>query len=107
MNSRKTTVLLILFMAVSAPGNLSATDQLSDISSLEQTNGDRVTTQPDLDQLETLIDRERSGTGPPEADLEAELGQRPQVLEETVNTETNRMKSGDQQADILEELLLE
>lgn len=107
MNSRKTIVLLILFIAVSAPGNLQAADQLSDISSLEQTNGDREITQQDLDQLEPLLDKERSGIGHPEADIQAELGQRSQVLEETVNNETGRMKSGEQQADILEELLLE
>lgn len=107
MNSRKTIVLLILFIAVSAPGNLPAADQLSDTNSPKETNGDRRISQSDLDQPEPLIDRERTGTGPPEADMEAELGQRPQVLEETVSNETGRMKSGDQQADILEELLLE
>jgi len=107
MNSRKTIALLILFMAASAPGNLSATDQLSDSDSQEQTNGDRGLSQPDLDQLEPLLDKERSGIWNPEADIQAELGQRSQVLEETVNNETSRLKGGEQQADILEELLLE
>lgn len=107
MNSRKTIILLILFMAVSAPGNLPATDQLSEPNNLEQMNGDSGLSQSDLDQLAPLIDKEQSGIGHPEADIQAELGQRPQVLEETVNSETGRMKSGDQQADILEELLVD